>query len=192
MPVPVSRYSRQTTLQELYLQGPLIQVTVSLPEEVKKLRGRDEEITITALIDTGATDTCISGTVAQKLGLVSIERVQTLGVHGVGESNRYSVNFTFTGSNIRLNDWPVTEFNTSGRIDMLIGRDVLSLSLFVYGGSYGAMGLEIPGVQIPDWVSGATQELPSVIPKQARAPSRNRKERRKAEKLARREQRKKR
>jgi len=168
MPNPEPRiyHSRKSPL-DLFSRGPLINVTVSLPLAVQQLRGQDQEEHVVALIDTGATFTSISDRLAATLGLVSTGRIPSIGVHGKGECNQYSINFTFTGSAILFENCNVVELTYAGQgFDMLIGRDVLQSALFVYNGATGEVGLEIPSstdvFSRPPW--GTIQSSPITQP----------------------------
>ena len=96
-----------------------------------------------ALIDTGATHSCISNRVASSLKLEPKNKIAIQGVHGVAERNEYDADLVFLGlrfaiENISVVDFPVED---NSRFDLIIGMDILlrgSLHL-----NYGSNG-ELP------------------------------------------------
>ena len=83
-----------------------------------------------ALIDTGATSTCITSSVADKIGLKPIGKRQMASATHRTEVNSYQVRviLPFGDTGIVLpNDLEIMEFNASkdGPFQILLGRDVL-------------------------------------------------------------------
>lgn len=148
--IPVNRFIGRIGTDNLHLHGPILEVEIFLPESVAHLRGQNIKHNTHALIDTGASGTCISPEVAKVLELQPLRQIEMAGVHGVKKSNVYAINFTFPGSGIVLADWNVSEVNLQNRpFHMLLGRDVLRYFLLVYDGNTGEIGLEFPSSSKP-------------------------------------------
>lgn len=70
------RYASQPDPGRLHAEGPVIQVDIFPPSSVVKLRGGNVDVVhARALIDTGATNTCISPRVATDLKLQAVNQV---------------------------------------------------------------------------------------------------------------------
>ena len=72
---PVNRYLHYDSPQDLHLKGPILDVDTFLPEKVAKLRGANPIYHTRALIDTGASLTCISVGIANALRLQPIHQI---------------------------------------------------------------------------------------------------------------------
>lgn len=149
--IPVNRYLHSQNKEILQSKGPILDAEIRLPENVSLLRGHQQTYQTRALIDTGATNTCISSAAAKALSLNPIHQIQLRGVNGVVPANVYVIDLTFPGSNILIKGLKVTEAKQlkEPAFDMLLGRDVLSNFLFVYDGGTGAIGLEVPSFTHP-------------------------------------------
>jgi predicted aspartyl protease len=161
-------------------KGPLLLVRVRLPAVVAKLRNADPFIIGTALIDTGATRTCISKKVAQALALKPVGTIKVGGVGGAKEHALFRVSFEFIQNLqpaivagapqtmqpvIGVANVEVVEADIDAQgLAMLIGRDVLAYSALTYDGPTGAWTLEIPRTQPPGHFIplGAPQSDPNV------------------------------
>lgn len=146
----VRRLWHRFHIEKLQKEGPVIPTMVFLPEEVQRQRNEDPRLSVLALIDTGAERTCIDFDIATKLKLSAIDRITAIGAHGVEETDIYSVSFSFPDHKIEFLDWNVigARLKTAG-FSILIGRDVLRLSLLVYDGATGDVGLEFPSFLHP-------------------------------------------
>lgn len=173
--IEVRRYRGQTNPQNLFRLGPVVGVTVLLPKSAQQVRKENPQVQAVALIDTGADRTCISDRIVQVLKLMPTATVAISGVHGVGSSNQYCVDFNFTGSDILVTGLQVFDYTGSGPFDMLIGRDVLRGVLFIYDGRTGEIGLELPSncapLSKPPWIN-----LPKQISLPPPSPSDDKKE----------------
>ena len=70
----VKAFLEQTSPEELLRKGPRVDVRISLPEEAAACRkSPPPPVEGTALIDTGASGTCISYDVAKALQLVQVD-----------------------------------------------------------------------------------------------------------------------
>jgi len=129
--------------------GPLIAVEVSVPAALaEKLTRENKPIPQPksgwALIDTGATHSCVDDNVISQLGVNPISRAKIHGSAGAHEVNVFPAHLRFPaipnfeidfaaalGVNIRAQ-----QFNNQPII-ALLGRDVLSRCVFVYNGPLG-------------------------------------------------------
>lgn len=96
----------------------------------------------TALIDTGASNTCISAKVIADLGLSPSGKVAVGGVHGSQATNGYQFQVAIvfiqgppsaTGAvltNAHVTPVSGVEFIPSGAFDVLLGRDVICMGSF--------------------------------------------------------------
>lgn len=98
---------------------------------------------VPALIDTGATMSCIDDLLAQQLGLPLINQVQSAGVHGSGLLNVYlayilipTLSVSQTGEFIGANMAAGGQFHRA-----LLGRTLLQNMLLVYDGRSGSVKL---------------------------------------------------
>lgn len=119
--------------------GPLLQVAIALPtfKPPQSPIGDDHGLVFyTALIDTGASYTCISGKIVKELKIPPIGKQLIHGVHGPGATNQYQfqIGLAFpqsqdAGGIIRANLATFlvngVEFVPSGSFDVLLGRDIL-------------------------------------------------------------------
>lgn len=149
----------------LGVKGPLLLVRIRLPAVVAKLRDANPSVHGMALVDTGATRTCISKNVAQALALKPVGTIKIGGVGGAKEHTLFRVTFEFVQQVqpvvgvdtpptmqpiIEVTDAEVVEADIDEQgLAMLIGRDVLSHSAFTYDGPTGIWTLEIPRTQPP-------------------------------------------
>jgi len=96
-----------------------------------------------ALVDTGASHTCISANVIKDLGLTPRGKIPAYGVHGVGSTNAYqfTVGFAFPQTqiasgavmaNLQTFQCDGMEFDMpgGGGFDVLLGRDIICKGVF--------------------------------------------------------------
>jgi Aspartyl protease len=127
--------------------GPLVQVSILRPEFALKAGGgsRAEMPSLDmfmALIDTGASTTCISRSVVDAVGLTPIGKTKMAGATGNGDVNQYAfgVGFLFnarqeaTGAlsgSINMQLVNGCEFADHGfGFDVLLGRDIICKGSF--------------------------------------------------------------
>ena len=99
-----------------------------------------------ALVDTGATESCIDNLLAAQLNLSIVDRRQISGVHGSKEANMYlaqvyvpSLNFTIYGA------FAGVDLQAGGQVhSALIGRTFLQRIKMVYDGPTGSVTLALP------------------------------------------------
>lgn len=104
-----------------------------------------EPLTGSALIDTGASKTCIDDAAAQRLGLPVIDVVKMASAsHEETNKNVYPALIEFTDAKIKFNVERAmgASLNNQGLI-VLIGRDVLQLFTVFYNGIMGEITLSL-------------------------------------------------
>ena len=127
--------------------GPTISVHVGFDETV--LAGRSAPLPspgvepVRALIDTGASQSCIDDALAQKLGLPEVDQQEVSGVGGVHKVTMYlghiyipALDFTQYGE--------FAGVNLSGggqRHEVLLGRSMLRTMVMVYDGITGSVSI---------------------------------------------------
>jgi len=140
---------QQITHAVLASNGPVLDVSVSIPQALANLYARQQiplpsPITGIALIDTGATRSCVHGPIMGQLGVNPIGIVTSGTAAGPSPHNLFPAHFTFPAAGIDLDFSAVVGVNLSGQIIngqqliALIGRDVLSRGILVYNGPLGA------------------------------------------------------
>ncbi|HXE63245.1 MAG TPA: retroviral-like aspartic protease family protein [Bryobacteraceae bacterium] len=92
-----------------------------------------------ALIDTGASMTCIDDAIAQKLGLPAIDRAKMASASHAGtECNVYPISFNIIGLPIQMELHRAIGANLQSQgLAMLIGRDLLMRCTLHYNGLTG-------------------------------------------------------
>jgi hypothetical protein len=117
--------------------GPLINVVVAPAGVINPAVPPPPNIKVTAfpaLIDTGASATCISPSVAQTVGLQPIGKQPMISATGSVPTNVYLVDLLlpFGNAGLILNSTQVMEFNPAGGspFQMLVGRDIICQGIF--------------------------------------------------------------
>ncbi|MGH2493204.1 MAG: hypothetical protein ACRDIV_00700 [Ktedonobacteraceae bacterium] len=132
--------------------GPILTVSVSIPQALADLYARQQiplpsPITGIALIDTGATRSCVHGPIMTALGVNPIGVVNSGTVAGQALHNLFPAHFMFPAARIDIDFAAVVGVDLAGQIInnqqliALIGRDVLSSGIFVYNGPMGTFSL---------------------------------------------------
>jgi predicted aspartyl protease len=125
----------------LQQKGPLVQVSVTLQESLPV----PAPVSGLALIDTGASNTCIDNDAAQALKLPVIDVGQmTSASHAKIPSNIYPVQIEITGFKIRFQS-PRTmgAALTEQGLLLLLGRELLQIRTLFYNGGTGQITLSI-------------------------------------------------
>ncbi len=128
--------------------GPILAVSVSIPQALAAFNTSQQillpsPITGLALIDTGATRSCVHAPVMSKLGVNPIGVVTSGTPAGQVLHSLYPAHFTFPATNIEIDFTSVVGVDLTGQIIngqqliALIGRDVLSIGILVYNGTAG-------------------------------------------------------
>jgi hypothetical protein len=129
--------------------GPVLDVSVSIPQALADLYTRQQiplpsPITGIALIDTGATRSCVHRPIMSNLGVNPIGVVTSGTAAGPVPHNLFPAHFTFPAARIDIDFAAVVGVDLAGQIInnqqliALIGRDVLSMGIFVFNGPVGA------------------------------------------------------
>jgi hypothetical protein len=145
---------QQITPAILAQHGPIIDVTISIPQALAELYTRQNKTIPTpiggiALIDTGATRSCVDDVIMKQLGVHPIGIATSGTAAGQVNHSLYPAHFNFPAAKIEIDFASVVGVNLTGqdigdkRIIALIGRDVLSMGIFVYNGHTGAYTIAI-------------------------------------------------
>lgn len=134
----------------LQARGPVLQVSVGLAESISQQlleRGEQlpEPVNGLALIDTGATSTCIDEKLAQRIGLPVIDKgVISSASQTNAPVNIYPALIEFIGGSIRVNAERAAGVALANQgLVVLIGRDVLSRMTMFYNGVTGEITLSV-------------------------------------------------
>ena len=134
-------------------KGPIIHIMVGLPKTTREARAEKKQtvpglIPVNALIDTGATFTGISQRIVKELDLTPHDVITMLTAGQPTLSNVYKIyidiGFAFK-THIIFDPLKVGEISLVGQVDIdcLIGRDVLSKTVFLYIGYANTFSLSI-------------------------------------------------
>ena len=134
----------------LIRQGPVVQVSFGLAQSLAT-ELTQHGLTLPnptsgyALIDTGASATCIDDQLAQQMRLPAIDVVQmTSASHAATPANVYPIQMEIIGTPIRVEISRAMGANLSGqKLVALIGRDFLSHCTLFYNGFTGQITLAI-------------------------------------------------
>jgi predicted aspartyl protease len=131
-------------------RGPVVQVTISVGQQIAtqvlQSGGRlPSPVSGLALIDTGATTTCVDEGAAQRLQLPVIDVVKIASAsHAETEQNVYPIQIEVIGLPITINAARAVGAPLEPQgILVLIGRDVLQHAMLVYNGPAGSLSLSI-------------------------------------------------
>jgi hypothetical protein len=119
--------------------GPIIEVVIFPPQPVfNKLRQEGlvpPDRKLIALIDTGASRSCIDDPIANELGLIARDVVQVQTPSGSSRQYVYDLGFAMPG--LQTTIIPITAIGanlTNQPYDALIGRDILKSCTLIYNG----------------------------------------------------------
>ncbi|HVA64891.1 MAG TPA: retroviral-like aspartic protease family protein [Terriglobales bacterium] len=133
--------------QALLLRGPCVPVVVSLPQSAAKgLMASGKAVPSMqglALIDTGATTTCIDQEAARQLGLPTIDQGEINSAsHDKHPCNIHPVQITIplVGLSVEIPRTAGVSLKSQGLV-ALIGRDFLSRCTLFYNGPAGSLTL---------------------------------------------------
>ena len=142
---------------------PYISVSESIVTEISiENPYNGKRIKTNGIWDTGATNSCVSKSMAEALGLKLIQRATVRGVHGSEEVNVYYITMILPNENIKLNV-PVTEckeLSEDGKICALIGMDVITKGDFCITnvGGQTVMSFRVPSIERIDFVAKIQEE----------------------------------
>lgn len=134
----------------LQQRGPIVQVAVTLAEVMvtalaQQGRPTPQPVNGWALLDTGASNTCIDEEEAQKMSLpVTGVGTMSSASHAKTSSNIYPIQIEVTGFPIRFQSLRTmgAALKEQGLL-MLIGRDLLAHCVLIYNGLTGQITLSI-------------------------------------------------
>lgn len=124
--------------------GPTIQVLVGPApptEDNGRVHFKGEETA--ALIDTGATSSCIDEKLARKLGLTPIDRQEIGGIKGKKEHIIYLGMIYVPPPLKKHRKGPFIGVNMEGRQPVLLGRDFLRGCILIYNGTNGTISISV-------------------------------------------------
>lgn len=134
----------------LQQRGPIVQVMIGIAQTfadqlLQQGTALPSPVSGNALIDTGASTTCIDDTVAQSMGLPAIDVVTMASAsHASTQQNVYPIHMQIVGSPIRVEVPNAIGANLQVQgIIALIGRDYLQHCTLHYNGITGAITLSI-------------------------------------------------
>ncbi len=132
-------------------QGPLIQLAVKSAFPVNSAGDDSAAANIIALVDTGASGSSISMRLVDALNLSPVRNAKSIGAQGDWQIRYvYVVDLKPVGSDLLFRNWPVVGLDLhGGNYDMLVGRDILSLSHFAYDGAHASFSLTVPSFYHP-------------------------------------------
>ena len=143
----VSQVPSQAALQQ---RGPCVQVVIGLAEAFAQQllqQGQSVPTPIAgmALVDTGASVTCVDDTLAQQLQLPAIDVVQMMSAsHAATQQNVYPIEIEIVGAAISVNvPRAIGATLVPQGIIALIGRDFLQHCTLFYNGVTGAITLSV-------------------------------------------------
>lgn len=113
---------------------------------------KSKKISVLAVWDTGATNSCINDNLATKLGLVPISRAPVSNTTGINIANVYAVDIVLP-NNVTINNLRVTGTNMTS-CEMLIGMDVIKTGDFAVSNYQGktVFSFRIPSMATTDYV----------------------------------------
>ena len=118
--------------------------------------GSGEHKEFPALVDTGATNTCISNEIASQLKLVPTGTVENHTANGKATVNTFVVDLVLCGGRVHIQRNRVLEvdLNEQAGIEMLIGMDVLRHGDFIITNKDGVTraSFRVPSILSTDFV----------------------------------------
>ena len=131
-------------------RGPIVQVSVSVGQQIaaQVLQAGGTlpaPVSGLALIDTGASVTCVDQDAANQLQLPAIDVVQVASAsHAAVDQNVYPIQVEVVGLPITVNaPRAIGAALAAQGILVLLGRDVLQHCVLVYNGTAGSISLSI-------------------------------------------------
>jgi predicted aspartyl protease len=148
------RPNQEQSPEGLSSAGPLLQVQVMVPPALAALLGQSNQpIPVPgsgwALIDTGATRTCVDKAVLDELQVQATGAITTGTAAGPAQQLLYPAKLNFPGANFEIEFGSVIGVDLRGQsiagqnVIVLLGRDVLSRCVLIYNGPGGTFTLAI-------------------------------------------------
>jgi predicted aspartyl protease len=140
----MGKYLSSTSTAELQQEGPRIRISISAPEEEIEI-GRafaieyPEPLSVSALIDTGASLTVINPEIVQSCRLSQTGFTKISSAGNMGDFPTFAAHIEFPSHNLRgFEIIPVVACSLPQQsISCLIGRDILRRWMFTYNGRTG-------------------------------------------------------
>lgn len=118
--------------------GAIITVGVAKPTPIRDPKDKVKIQEVRALVDTGATITCITPALADKVGLLLLGKTTMISASETSDVNLYFASFFIpfgepgkAAAQGQIDDMPMMEFNMEGgQFQMLLGRDILCQGVF--------------------------------------------------------------
>ena len=135
-------------------EGPFFQVLVSIPQPLAEFYTKNKTplpapVAGIALVDTGASKSCVHGPIMKRLQVSPIGVATSHTAAGPVPHSLYPAHFTFPTAKIEIDFAAVVGVDLSGQtiggqqLIALIGRDVLAMGMFIYNGSTGSYSFAI-------------------------------------------------
>jgi len=131
-------------VEQLRRDGAIVNVVIQVPAAyAKQLQDAGNPVppaqTIKAMIDTGASISTVSDTVATAAGLQQVGSVPIGGVGGVSTRPIYSASFAVPDYNVGVDPIEIAGVSLPvGGFDALLGRDILKALQLTYTGPQGS------------------------------------------------------
>ncbi len=129
-------------------RGPILQVTLGFPESIAGVlieQGKPVPSPVSgyALVDTGASDTCIDSDIAETFNLPVIDQVKMASdSHNAIDKNVYPALIEFVSYPIKINVERAVGANLMSQdLLVLLGRDLLQSFTLFYNGPAGELTL---------------------------------------------------
>jgi hypothetical protein len=128
----------------LAVNGAILKVQVGVPSSYQQAGGAAAAPqTFSAMIDSGASISCITIQAAQQLNLPQVSSTMLGGVGGSGEAPIYATSLNLVDYGVTVDPVQIAGVsNPLPGVDMLIGRDILRQLDFDYQGSQGAFTIK--------------------------------------------------
>ena len=135
--------------EHLLALGPTLSVSVSHFEQDPETGTRLTEV-VNALVDTGATQSCIDSRLAERLGLPVIDAMEVAGVGGTRTHNVYLASVSIPSLGLsQYGEFAGVELQDGGQPHAaLLGRSFLQNVILIYDGLRGQVTLAAPA-QMP-------------------------------------------
>lgn len=128
--------------------GAILPVEVNIPKALQDLLNEKRQpvpkpVSGVALIDTGATKSCVDGAVLSGLGIKAIGIVKIGTAKGATQCKLFPASLSFPSIKLNVNFSSMAGVNLKGQVIQgapliaLVGRDVLLRCLFIYSGAQG-------------------------------------------------------
>ena len=138
----------------LHRVGPVLPVEIAVPSALSRfLSAQNQQIPAPraglALIDTGATRSCVDSQIISSLGVNPIGIAFLGTARGRSKHHLYPAKFSFPAIKFEVEFGSVVGVDLSGQgvgnmqIIALIGRDVLSRCILIYHGTRGSFSLAL-------------------------------------------------